>query len=64
MAEDNYTNQYPETQQDAENIAKHSVKVKQKERTIRKQRKKLNRVKTFLRVLVFAALLFFIYEFY
>ena len=63
MTDDNLTNEYPLNSQDAQNLAKHSVKVKQKERNIRKQRKKLNRWKTFLRIVVFGVLLFFIYQF-
>ena len=63
MNDDNTTNEYPANPQDAEKIAKHSVKVKQKERIIRKQRKKLNRWKTFLRIIVFVLLVFLSYEF-
>ena len=63
MTEDNKNNEYSNDLQDAKKISKHSVKVKQKERNIRKQRKKQNRLKTFLRIILFVLLLFFIYEF-
>lgn len=63
MTEDNNNNEYFDNLQDAQKLAKHSVKVKQKERNIRKQRKKLNRLKTFLRVVIFLLLSYLVYEF-
>ena len=43
---------------------KNSVHRKQKERKIRKKRKKVNRLKAFLRLILFGLLLFLIYEFF
>lgn len=49
--------------QDEFTLAKHSVKHKQTERIIRKKRKKVNRLKTFFRLIVFALLVYLTYEF-
>lgn len=60
---DNNTDSEYDNLQDAKKVAKHSVKVKQKERNIRKQRKKLGQLKLFLRFVLFGILIFLIYEF-
>ena len=49
--------------QDEFTLAKHSVKHKQTERIIRKKRKKVNRLKTLFRIIIFALLVYLTYEF-
>ena len=49
-------------QNDEYKMLKHSVRYKQKERVIRKKRKKVNRLKSFARLAVFLAVIYAIYK--
>lgn len=59
----NRTNEFTEDSQDEFASGKHSVKHKQIERKIRKKRKKVNRLKAFLRFVLLALFIFLAYEF-
>lgn len=50
--------------EDEYRMVKHSVRHKQKERTLRKKRKKVNRLKSFLRLILFLSLIYLIYQFF
>ena len=51
-------------QEDEFKMVKHSVRYKQKERVLRKKRKKVNRMKSFARLTVFLGLAYAIYKFF
>ncbi len=61
---DNDNAKYTEESQDEFALAKHSVKHKQIERKIRKKRKKINRMKSFLRFIVSILLILAAYQFF
>ena len=60
MTEEEFDN----TQQDEYKMLRHSVRYKQKERVIRKKRKKVNRLKSFARLAIFLAVIYAIYKFF
>ena len=62
MTESDYSN-INNRQEDEYKMVKHSVRHKQKERVIRKKRKKVNRLKSFARLATFLAVIFCAYKF-
>lgn len=63
MTEEEFDN-INSAQQDEYKMLRHSVRYKQKERVIRKKRKKVNRLKSFARLGVFLAVIYAAYKFF
>ena len=64
MTEDDFNSINVNKQEDEFRSVKHSVRHKQKERFVRKKRKKVNRLKSFLRLGLFIFVLLVIYKFF
>lgn len=63
MTESEFSKNNPR-QEDEYKLMKHSVRHKQKQRFVRKKRKKIDRIKTFSRLTVFLAIIYSIYRFF